>query len=190
MTESENGTDPIGSPVGVGLVTVATNRPDATGAGGEEIATYFEGSDCEVAMREHVNKDYDTIQSVVSRLVDRDDVDLIVTSGGTSVEPADVTPEAVEPLVEKHLTAFSELFTTLAYREFGTQVVAARCFAGIADEVPVFCLPPSRDAVRLGLEELVLPEARQLVTLARGDEEASSEPEPDAVGPEETDADE
>ncbi|WP_394741267.1 MogA/MoaB family molybdenum cofactor biosynthesis protein [Natronococcus roseus] len=191
MTESESESGPIGSQLGVGLVTVATNRPVDTGASGGEIATYLEENGCDVAMREHVGKDYDKVQSVVSRLIDRDDVDLVVTSGGTSVEPDDVTLEAVGPLIEKELTAFSELFTTLSYRKFGAKVVAARTSAGVAKEVPVFCLPASRDAVRLGLEEIVLPEARHLVTLAREDaSETSPELGTDTAEREGTDADE
>ncbi|MFC4436717.1 MULTISPECIES: MogA/MoaB family molybdenum cofactor biosynthesis protein [Natrialbaceae] len=187
--EEENG--PIGGPIGTGLVTVATNRSIDTGAAAAEIATVLEENGCEVVMQEHIDSDYDKIQSVVSRLVDRDDVDMIVTSGGTSIEPEDATLEAVDPLIEKDLTAFSELFTTVAYEEFGTQVVAARTAAGVSEEVPVFCLPGNRDAVRLGLEEIILPEARHLVILAReGTSEESSETETGTTEGEENDADE
>ena len=191
MTESNEGTGPIGGPIGTGLVTVATNRSIDTGADGDDIATFLGENGCEVVMQEHIDSDYDKVQSVVSRLVDRDDVDLIVTSGGTSIEPDDVTLEAVGPLIEKNLTAFSELFTTLAYEEFGTQVIAARALAGVAEEVPIFCLPGNRDAVRLGLEEIILPEARQLVTLAHSEPtEESPEMEPDTTENGENDVDE
>lgn len=191
MTESNEGNGPIGGPIGTGLVTIATNRSIDTGAAGDEIATFLGENGFEVVMQEHIDSDYDKVQSVVSRLVDRDDVDLIVTSGGTSIEPEDVTLEAVSPLIEKNLTAFSELFTTLAYEEFGTQVIAARTLAGVAEEVPVFCLPGNRDAVRLGLEEIILPEARHLVTLAHSEStEESPEMETGAAGSGENDVDE
>ncbi|WP_306056394.1 MogA/MoaB family molybdenum cofactor biosynthesis protein [Natronococcus wangiae] len=192
MTESDGRDDgPIGSPIGTGLVTVATNRSVDTGAAGDEIVALLEEHGCEIAMREHIDNDYDTVQSVISRLVDRDDVDLIVTSGGTSIEPNDVTLEAVDPLVEKDLTAFSELFTAIAYEEFGSRTVASRARAGIVEEVPVFCLPGNRDAVRLGLEEIILPEARHLVTLAHSDAlEESSGMEISVAESEENDVDE
>ncbi|MFU8869440.1 MogA/MoaB family molybdenum cofactor biosynthesis protein [Natronococcus sp.] len=150
----------------VGVVTIATNRSLSTDAAGETIGAILEENGYEVPMREHVGADHDKVQSIVSRMVDRDDVELVLTSGATSIEPDDVTLEAVRPLLDKELTTFNDLFSTLAYDAFGSHVVAARTLAGVSGDVPVFCLPGNRDAVRLGLEELILPEATHLVALA------------------------
>lgn len=155
--------------LGIAVLTIATERSLATDAAGEAIATALEAAGHELATREHIGSDHDRVQSIVSRLIDRDDVDLVVTAGATSVEPSDVTIEAVEPLLDKRLTAFDELFTRLAYDEVGTRVVAARTVAGVADGVPVFCLPGNEGATRLGFEDIVLPEAIHLVNLARED---------------------
>jgi len=99
--------------------------------------------------------------------VSRDDVDVVVTTGGTGVTPDDVTIEAVEPLFDKRLPGFGELFRTLSYDGIGTKVVGTRATAGIAEGVPVFCLPGSENAARLGTEEIVVAEASHLAGLAR-----------------------
>ena len=104
-------------------------------------------------------------------VVGRKDVDVAVTTGGTGVTPDDVTVEAVEPLVEKTLPGFGELFRRRSEADIGTRVIATRAFAGVADGVPVFCLPGSEAAVRLGVSEVILPEAGHLAGLARRDEE-------------------
>jgi len=90
-----------------------------------------------------------------------------VTTGGTGVTPDDVTVEAVEPLFEKRLPGFGELFRRLSYEEIGTQAIATRATAGIADGVPVFCLPGSESAVRLGTEEIIVEVVGHLAGLAK-----------------------
>lgn len=168
--EDEDGAaSPAAEPLCAGVVTVATDRSLDTDPAGEAIVTLLEEDGLDVVMREHVNADHDKVQSVVSRMIDRDDVDVVITGGATSIEPSDVTLEAVGPLIDKELTAFSELFTTLAYERVGSRAVAARTLAGVAEDVPVFCLPGNGDAVRLAIEEIVLPEAVHLVELARED---------------------
>jgi molybdopterin adenylyltransferase len=166
-TESADDEGSIDTPICVGVITVATDRSLDTDAAGETIESRLEADGCEVAIREHVSADHDTVQTIVSRLIDRDDVELIVTSGATSIEPNDVTLDAVEPLLTKELTAFSELFTMLSYDAFGSHAVAARALGGVVEEVPVFCLPGNHDAVRLALDEIIVPEAAHLVRLAR-----------------------
>jgi molybdopterin adenylyltransferase len=159
----------VETPIGVGVVTVATDRSLSTDAAGETIVAILEENGHKVAMREHVGADHDNVQSIVSRMVDRDDVSLVITSGATSIEPGDVTLEAVSPLLDKDLTTFSEIYAGLAYEAFGSHAVAARTLAGVVEDVPVFCLPGNRDAVRLGLEKVLLPEVTHLVELARED---------------------
>ncbi|MDQ2049954.1 molybdopterin-binding protein [Natronolimnohabitans sp. A-GB9] len=153
--------------LGIGVVTIATSRSLATDAAGEAVVTALKAAGHEIATREHIGNDHDRVQSIVSRTIDRDDVDLVVTAGATSIEPSDVAIEAVEPLLDKKLSAFGELFTKLAYDAVGTRAVASRTAAGVTDGVPVFSLPGNEDAARLALEEIILPEADHLVALAR-----------------------
>ncbi|WP_049926637.1 MogA/MoaB family molybdenum cofactor biosynthesis protein [Halopiger goleimassiliensis] len=156
--------------LGTGLITISTDRSLDTDAAGERIETALAEAGHDIVTREHVVNDHDRVQSIVLRIIDREDVDLVITAGGTSIEPDDVTIEATEPLLEKHLSAFPELFTQLAYDAVGTRVVAARTLAGVAEGTPVFCLPGNADAAGLATEEIILPEATHLTTLAAVDE--------------------
>jgi len=82
-----------------------------------------------------------------------------------------VTIEATEPLFDKRLPGFGELFRSLSREEIGTKVVGTRATAGIVDGAPVFCLPGSENAVRLGTESIIVEEAPHLAGLARRDED-------------------
>ncbi|SFB70919.1 molybdenum cofactor biosynthesis protein B [Halobiforma haloterrestris] len=164
-------------PLGTAVVTVASNRSLATDEAGEAVVTALEDAGHELVTREHVSPEHDRVQSIVLRVIERDDVDVVVTAGATSVEPDDVVIEAVEPLLDKELTAFRDLFTSLAYEEVGTRVVASRTLAGVSEGKPVFCLPGNADAARLGTESIILPEARNLVALAAPADEDGDESE-------------
>jgi len=161
--------------VGVAVVTISSSRSIETDPAGDAIESAIEATG-EVVTRELIRDDFDTIQGIVNRLADREDVDLIVTAGGTGVTPDDVTIEAVRPLFSKELPGFGELFRILSHDDIGTKVVATRATAGIVEGVPVFCMPGSENAVRLGTEEIIVPEAGHLAGLAsRGQDDADEE---------------
>jgi molybdenum cofactor biosynthesis protein B len=152
--------------VGAAVLTVSSSRSLDDDPAGDAIERAFEDAGHEVVFRELVGDDYDGVQGRLSTLVGRGDVDVVVTTGGTGVTPDDVTVEAAEPLFEKELPGFGELFRTLSRDEIGTRVVATRAAAGVADGVPVFCLPGSENAAVLGAEEILVPEAPHLAGLA------------------------
>ncbi|MFC6733507.1 MULTISPECIES: molybdenum cofactor biosynthesis protein B [unclassified Haladaptatus] len=155
--------------VGVAIVTVSTTRSLDDDPAGDAIAEAFEGAGHTVATRELIDDNFDGIQQTVDRLVGRDDVNVVVTTGGTGVTPDDVTIEAISPLMEKELPGFGELFRRLSFDEIGTRVVGTRAAAGIADGVPVFALPGSENAACLGANEVIVPEVGHLAGLAKRD---------------------
>lgn len=160
---------------GAAIVTVSSSRSLDDDPSGDAIRDELEESGFEIVTRELVNDDFDTIQHIVDTLTHRDDLEIVVTTGGTGVTPDDVTIEAIQPLISKTLPGFGELFRTLSYEEVGTRVVGTRAIAGVVDSVPVFCLPGSENAVRLGCEEIIVEEAPHLVGLATREPNSSEE---------------
>jgi molybdenum cofactor biosynthesis protein B len=152
------------------VVTVSSTRSLDEDDAGDAIQSAVEANGDELATRDLVRDDFDNIQAAIDALVGREDVDVVITTGGTGVTPDDVTVEAVRPLFEKELPGFGELFRRLSYDDIGTKVVGSRATAGVADGVPVFCLPGSEDAARLGTEEIILEQAGHLAGLARHEE--------------------
>jgi molybdenum cofactor biosynthesis protein B len=156
--------------LGVAVVTVSSSRSLDDDPAGDVIQSTLEAEGHAVVTRDLIGDSLDSVQGTVDHLVGREDVDAVVTTGGTGVTPDDVTVEAVRPLFEKRLPGFGELFRQLSYDEIGTKVVGTRAVAGVADGVPVFCLPGSENAATLGVEEIIVPEAGHLAGLARRDE--------------------
>jgi len=120
-----------------------------------------------VTMRRIVSDEKTQIQRVLMRALKSRKTDVIITSGGTGISPRDVTIEAVQPLLEKEIPGFGEIFRILSYEEIGSAAVLTRALAGVAKGKVIFCLPGSPQSVSLALEKLIIPEAGHLVKHAR-----------------------
>lgn len=88
--------------------------------------------------------------------------DAIIVCGGTGLTHLDLTIEAVEPLFEKELPGFGEIFRLKSLEEVGTRAMLTRAAAGIIQDRPVFCLPGSPNAARLGTD-LILSEIGHII---------------------------
>ncbi|WP_339105014.1 MogA/MoaB family molybdenum cofactor biosynthesis protein [Haloterrigena salinisoli] len=166
----DHGHDVI-DPLYVGIVTVSSSRAQADEAdpddpGGDTIQACFEDAGHDVRERLLVRDDYSAIRTAVRGLVARQDIDVVLTTGGTGVTADDVSPEATASLFERELPGFGELFRSLSWEEVGTRAMASRATAGIAVDTPVFCLPGSTSACETACEELIVPEAPHLAGLA------------------------
>lgn len=162
--------------VAVAVVTVTSSRSTDDDPSGDRIADSFVAEGHEVVVRELIPDEFDSVQGTVDRLARRKDTDVVVTTGGTGVTPDDVTPEAIDGLLAKKLPGFGELFRRLSYEEIGTRAIGSRATAGVVERTPVFCLPGSTSAVRLAVEDVILPEIGHLVGLAsRGADESGAD---------------
>ena len=88
----------------------------------------------------------DAIENMVS-----DGVDVILTTGGTGLDPRDITVETVESLFEKRLDGFGELFRAKSYEEIGAAALLSRATAGIYKKSVIFSMPGSPNAVKTAL---------------------------------------
>lgn len=157
------------------VVTISSGHSLSEDSAGDAIVAAFDDGEQEIVIRELIESGHDNVQAKISRLIDRDDVDIVVTTGGTGVEPTDSTIEAVRPLLEKELPSFLTLFHDLVGAELGTRVLGSRVLAGVADGVFIFCLPNDPTATRLASESIIVPEAERLVGLASGAKQSSCE---------------
>lgn len=152
-------------PVGVAIVTVSDTRrgeDDTSGALAERMLVHAGHL---VVARAWVRDDVPAIRAATRKALARAAVDVVVLTGGTGVAPRDVTPEAVEPLLERALPGFGELFRACSRDSVGTAAWLSRAGAGVARGRLVVYLPGSAGAVSQALEELLIPELVHVVRL-------------------------
>lgn len=157
------------SSVSFGVLTISSSRTLEDDASGDAIVDCLETADNAVAVRDLVEDDEQTIREQLTELLDREDVQAVVTSGGTGLTPDDVTPEAAGQLFDREIPGFGEQFRAQSVEEVGPHGMLTRATAGIVDGKPVFCLPGSEQAASFGTSELVVPVVGHVVSLAGGD---------------------
>ncbi|NOR47031.1 MAG: molybdenum cofactor biosynthesis protein [Methanosarcinaceae archaeon] len=157
------------------LVTISTSRAEKYGGDGT-VANPEDADDMSgQVMRDiitqnghHVVKyslisdEVNEIQDAVRSAIDTD-ADIIITSGGTGLASRDVTIESITPMLDKEMPGFGELFRHKSIRQIGTSVILTRAIAGVIKNKAIFCLPGSPNAVRLALDEIIIPEAGHIV---------------------------
>jgi molybdenum cofactor biosynthesis protein B len=94
-------------------------------------------------------------------------VDALIITGGTGLSPRDITIESIQPLVEKEIPGFGELFRKIGYDTIGSPAMLSRAFAGSAKGKVAFCLPGSPNAVQTAMEKLILPELGHILKVSR-----------------------
>jgi molybdenum cofactor biosynthesis protein B len=135
-------------PVGIAVLTVSDTRSLADDKSGSTLAERIENAGHRLAARAIVKDDVEAIRAQVRQWIADEAVDVIITTGGTGFTGRDVTPEALEPIFEKRMDGFSEVFHRISYDKIGTSTIQSRATGGVAGATYIFCLPGSPGACK------------------------------------------
>ena len=135
-------------PVGIAVLTVSDTRSLDEDRSGATLVERLEKAGHKLIGRAIVKDDIPAIQEQVTSWSKQDDVDVIITTGGTGFTGRDVTPEALEPLFEKTMDGFSAIFHRISYDKIGTATIQSRATGGVMNATYVFCLPGSPGACK------------------------------------------
>jgi molybdopterin adenylyltransferase len=149
--------------VRVAILTISDTRTPETDTGGDIAQELLEGAGQEVVERRIVRDEVSGIRNNLVDLLARSDVDAVVTTGGTGISARDTTYEVVDRMIEKKLDGFGEIFRMLSYEEIGSAAIMSRALAGSVGSKFLASLPGSRNAVRLAVEKLLVPELAHIV---------------------------
>jgi molybdopterin adenylyltransferase len=148
-----------------GVITVSSTRSNATDSSGKIIIGLLNGAGIPT---EYLGIVPDSIAEIRETLIDGlKSCNCLILNGGTGLTHDDCTIEAVEPLYEKKIEGFGELFRLKSLDEVGTSAMLSRASGGIIQKKAVFCIPGSNGAVTLATKELILPEIVHILTHAR-----------------------
>lgn len=131
------------------------------------VALLLDGAGHELARSDVIPDDADAIRALVQAFIASPDMDALITSGGTGITPKDITVDVIAGMGARLLPGFGELFRHMSYQDVGTAAMLSRAEAFIIGQKPIFCLPGSPNAVKLGVERVVLPEIGHLLAMLR-----------------------
>ena len=155
-------------PIRIAVITVSDTRIKSTDASGAAIRALCEAAGHRIVDSRILPDESAGVGAALAELVSRKDVDAVILTGGTGISARDRTTEAVVGVLEQRLEGFGELFRALSFQQIGPAAMLSRAVGGIARGKPVFSLPGSEKAVRLGVERLILPELDHILSQLRG----------------------
>jgi molybdenum cofactor biosynthesis protein B len=159
--------------VRLAVLTISDTRTPENDTGGDTIEELMRGAGHEIVERRIVRDDAARIRTEIVNLLARPDADAVITTGGTGISARDTTYEVVSRMIEKKLDGFGEIFRALSYEEIGAAAILSRAVAGTVGTKLVACLPGSRNAVRLAVEKLLVPEISHVIFELRKHQEGS-----------------
>ncbi|MCY3542113.1 MAG: molybdenum cofactor biosynthesis protein B [Gammaproteobacteria bacterium] len=140
----------------IAVLTISDTRTTTNDTSGDYLVTAMQESHHVVPTRKIVRDDIYAIRATVSMWISDDQIEVIVTTGGTGFGGRDSTPEALIPLFDKQIDGFGELFRFLSYSDIGTSTIQSRALAGFANGTFIFALPGSTGACRLAWEQILV----------------------------------
>jgi len=151
----DNNTDRKFIPLNIAVLTVSDSRTEETDKSRALLVERLEAAGHHKADKCIEPDDMFRIRATVSGWIADPDVEVIITTGGTGMTGRDGTPEAIEPLLEKVMDGFGELFRAVSYDDIGTSTMQSRALCGVANGTYIFCLPGSTGACRDGWDKLI-----------------------------------
>ena len=141
--------------VNIAVLTASDTRGESGDKSGALLVEKLTAAGHRLADKIIVPDDVYQIRARVADWIAQDEVQAVITTGGTGVSGRDGSPEAVLPLLDKTLDGFGEMFRALSYRDIGASTLQSRALAGVANATYVFVLPGSPGACKLAWEKLI-----------------------------------
>ena len=142
-------------PINIALLTVSDSRQSNDDTSGDILASRIEAAGHTLATREISKDDKNEIAAHLHRWIDDDQIDAIITSGGTGLTGRDVTPEALDRVKDKDIPGFGEYFRYISIESIGTSTIQSRACAVLARGTYIFALPGSNGAVKDGWDKIL-----------------------------------
>ena len=135
-------------PLTIAVLTVSDTRSLADDRSGDTLVERLARAGHVLGDRAIVPDDVEAIRGKVGGWIADPAIDVVITTGGTGFTGRDVTPEAIEPLLEKRMDGFSAIFHRISYDKIGTSTLQSRATGGVAGATYIFVLPGSPGACK------------------------------------------
>ena len=133
--------------VNIAVLTVSDTRNIDTDKSGAILVKKIKDQNHKLVDRKIVKDKKDEIKKILSEWLKNNELDVIITTGGTGLTGRDITPETIKEIADKEIPGFGELFRELSYKTVGTSAMQSRACAVLANGKYIFALPGSSGGV-------------------------------------------
>jgi len=152
-----------------GILTVSDkgSRGERKDDSGEAAAGILEKEGFRLSKKKIVPDDIRQIADTLIEWVDNDRLSLIVTSGGTGLSPTDVTPQAMEEVIDYKVPGIAEAMRASSLKKTA-HAMLSRAIGGVRGSCLIINLPGSPNGVKENLS-VVLPALKHGLSKLAGD---------------------
>jgi len=133
--------------VNIALLTVTDTRTLDSDKSGGILVKKIKEQNHKLVDRKIVKDDKNEIKKVLNEWTKSNNIDVVITTGGTGLTGRDITPEAIKEISDKEIPGFGELFRELSYKTVGTSAMQSRACAVLSNGKYIFALPGSSGGV-------------------------------------------
>ena len=142
-------------PVRIAVLTVSDTRKIEDDKSGATLVARLQSAGHVLADRKIVADERSLIADQLRKWCADDEIDVVITTGGTGLTGRDVSVEAHRDVYEKEIDAFSTVFTLVSMEKIGTSAVQSRACGGVANGTYLFALPGSPGACKDGWDGIL-----------------------------------
>ena len=133
--------------VNIAILTVTDTRTFENDKSGGILVKKIEEASHNLIDRQICKDNKEDIKKILKEWINKKEIDVVITTGGTGLTGRDITPEAVNEIADKHIPGFGEVFRILSLKTVGTSAIQSRACAVLAKGKYVFALPGSSGGV-------------------------------------------
>jgi len=142
-------------PINIAVITISDSRTKENDTSGDTLEKRISDAGHKMIKRTIIPDDVSKIKDTLDTMSKEEEIDCIITTGGTGLTGRDTTPEAVKAIASKHIDGFGELFRQVSFEKIGTSAIQSRAVAALINSTYVFCLPGSTGACKDGWDEIL-----------------------------------
>jgi molybdenum cofactor biosynthesis protein B len=141
--------------VNIALLTVTDTRTFDNDKSGKILVDKIKDANHNLIDRKICKDNKHDIVDILKEWLKKNEIDVIITTGGTGLTGRDITPEALNEVAEKHIPGFGELFRNISLKTVGTSAIQSRASAVLSNGKYIFALPGSSGGVTDAWEEIL-----------------------------------
>jgi len=142
--------------VNIALLTVTDTRTLDTDKSGTILVGKIKKANHNLIDRKICKDNKKDIIKILNQWIEKKEIDVVITTGGTGLTGRDITPEALDEIADKHIPGFGEIFRTISLKTVGTSSIQSRACAVLANGKYIFALPGSSGGVTDAWDEILV----------------------------------
>jgi len=142
-------------PLNIAILTVSDTRTLDNDTSGQILVDRLTEAGHKLAARTIVRDEKAELRAQLTQWIEDDNIQVIISTGGTGLTGRDITPEVFHSLYDKEIEGFGEIFRMISYKIIGTSTLQSRATGGVAGTTYMFALPGSNGACKDGWDNIL-----------------------------------